>query len=126
MENRKEVRLYLYFFNNFENFSEKIIYERFSRYEAPNIYELAGHIGIGGFDMVESYILLTSAIGKVRDVYDELSTLDHVKDVRIVTGPFDIIALTEAEDLSVLTSAVVEKIRDIEGVVDTNTAVVVE
>ncbi len=76
--------------------------------------------------MVEAYILLTSAIGKVRDVYDELESLGNIKDVRIVTGPFDLIVLAEAEDLSVLTNAVVEGIREIDGVVDTNTAVVVE
>lgn len=76
--------------------------------------------------MVEAYILLTSAIGKVRDVYEELDDLDSVKDARIVTGPFDLVVLAEAENLSILTSAVVEEIRNIEGVVDTNTAIVVE
>lgn len=76
--------------------------------------------------MVEAYILLTSAIGKVREVYDKLEGLDNVKNVRIVTGPFDLIVLVEAGDLSELTNAVVEGIREIDGVVDTNTAVVVE
>lgn len=76
--------------------------------------------------MVEAYILLTSAIGKVKDVFGELEDLDSVKSARIVTGPFDIIVLVEAEDLSTLTNTVVEGIREIDGVVDTNTAIVVE
>ncbi|KXB06142.1 hypothetical protein AKJ53_01180 [candidate division MSBL1 archaeon SCGC-AAA382F02] len=76
--------------------------------------------------MVEAYILLTSAIGKVRDVYNQLEELESVQNVRIVTGPFDLIILVEAEDLSTLTNAVVEGIREIDGVVDTNTAIVVE
>lgn len=76
--------------------------------------------------MVEAYILLTSAIGKVREIYEKIETLKNVKDVRIITGPFDLIILVEAEDLSTLTNTVVEELREIDGVVDTNTAIVVE
>ncbi|KXA92170.1 hypothetical protein AKJ65_07935 [candidate division MSBL1 archaeon SCGC-AAA259E19] len=76
--------------------------------------------------MVEAYILLTSAIGKVREVYDKIEKLEDVENVRIVTGPFDLIVLAEAEDLSTLTNTVVEGIRETDGVLDTNTAIVVE
>ncbi len=76
--------------------------------------------------MVEAYIMVTSSIGEVREVFSRLEDLDSAIDLSIVTGPFDIIVLVEAEDLSVLTNAVVEEIRSIEGVVDTNTAIVVE
>ncbi len=76
--------------------------------------------------MVEAYILLTSTIGEVRNVFSQLEELENVKGVNIVTGPFDIITLVEAEDLSTLTNAVVENIREIDGVMDTNTAIVVE
>ncbi len=76
--------------------------------------------------MVEAYILLTSAIGKVRNAYNKLEGLEEVTNVNVVTGPFDIIILAEADDLSTLTNTVLEKIRDIEGVEDTNTAIVVE
>lgn len=76
--------------------------------------------------MVEAYILLTSAIGEVRKVYSKLQNSENIKSVNIVTGPFDIITLVEAEDLPTLTNAVVEEIREIEGVEDTNTAIVVE
>ncbi len=70
--------------------------------------------------------MVTSSIGEVREVFSRLEDLDSAIDLSIVTGPFDIIVLVEAEDLSVLTNAVVEEIRSIEGVVDTNTAIVVE
>ena len=76
--------------------------------------------------MVEAYILLTSAIGKVREVYEKIESLENVSDVHIVTGPFDLVVLAHASDLSTLTNAVVEGIREIDGVVDTNTAIVVE
>ncbi len=73
--------------------------------------------------MVEAYVLLTSAIGKVRDVFSQIEELEGVKDVRIVTGPFDLVVLAEAEDLSTLTNTVVEGIHEVDGVVDTNTAI---
>mgnify|MGYP002338627059 CR=1 FL=1 len=76
--------------------------------------------------MVKAYIMVTSSIGEVREVFTRLEDLDSAVDINMVTGPFDIVVLVEAEDLSVLTNAVVEEIREIEGVVDTNTAIVVE
>ena len=76
--------------------------------------------------MVKAYIMVTSSIGDVREVYSRLEDLDNAIDLNIVTGPFDIVVLVEADDLPVLTNAVVEEIREIDGVVDTNTAIVVE
>ena len=46
--------------------------------------------------------------------------------MHVVTGPYDIVVLVEANDLSILTNTVVEGIHKIKGVVDTNTAIVVE
>ncbi len=76
--------------------------------------------------MVEAYILITAAIGKVRQAAQELRRLKGVKSVLIVTGPYDIITFVEAKDLSTLTNTVVSGIHKIKGIVDTNTAIVVE
>ncbi len=76
--------------------------------------------------MVQAYVLITTAIGKVRQVAKELEGLQGTKSVYVVTGPYDIIVLVEAKDLGKLTSAVVQGIHKIKGVVDTNTAIVVE
>jgi DNA-binding Lrp family transcriptional regulator len=46
--------------------------------------------------------------------------------VHIVTGPYDIITFVAAKDLSTLTNTVVGGIHKIKGIVDTNTAIVVE
>ena len=70
--------------------------------------------------------MVTSSIGKVREVFSRLEDLDNAINLNIVTGPFDIVVLVEADDLPVLTNAVVEEIRSIDGVEDTNTAIVVE
>ena len=76
--------------------------------------------------MVQAYILVTAAIGRVRQVTKELERLPNVKSVHIVTGPYDIVVFAEAKDLAKLTSVVVEGIHKVKGVVDTNTAIVVE
>jgi len=76
--------------------------------------------------LVQAYILITAAIGKVRQVSKELEGLRGMKSVHVVTGPYDLVVFVEAKDLSTLTNTVVEGIHKIKGVVDTNTAIVVE
>lgn len=76
--------------------------------------------------MVQAYVLITAAIGKVRGVSKDIEGLRGVKSVHVVTGPYDIVVFVEAKDLSTLTNTVVEGIHKIKGVVDTNTAIVVE
>ncbi|MDI6884431.1 MAG: Lrp/AsnC ligand binding domain-containing protein [Hadesarchaea archaeon] len=76
--------------------------------------------------MVQAYVLITAAIGKVKHVAKELQGLRGVKSVSVVTGPYDIIVFVEAKDLDTLTRTVVEGIHKVKGVVDTNTAIVVE
>ncbi len=49
-----------------------------------------------------------------------------MRSVHVVTGPYDIVAFVEAKDLGTLTKTVVEGIHKIKGVIDTNTAIVVE
>jgi DNA-binding Lrp family transcriptional regulator len=76
--------------------------------------------------MTQAYVLITAAIGKVKQVAKEIKGLRGVKSVHVVTGPYDIIVFVEAQSLDALTSTVVEGIHKIKGVVDTNTAIVVE
>ena len=80
--------------------------------------------------MAEAYVMITSEVGEVRTVYSELEQNEEIngsiKQTNIVTGPFDIVALAQTEDLTSLTNNVVESIRDLDGVIDTNTVVVVE
>ncbi len=76
--------------------------------------------------MVQAYVLITVAIGKVRQVSKDLEGLRGVRSVHVVTGPYDIVAFVEAKGLGTLTNTVVEGIHKIKGVVDTNTAIVVE
>ncbi|MEM3184480.1 MAG: Lrp/AsnC ligand binding domain-containing protein [Candidatus Hadarchaeales archaeon] len=76
--------------------------------------------------MTEAYMLVAAAIGKVKKVAKALTKIEGVKSVHVVTGPYDIIAFVEAKDMNTLSSVIIEKIHKIAGIVDTNTAVVVD
>ena len=76
--------------------------------------------------MTRGYVLITAAIGKVKQVAKDLLKIKGVKSVHVVTGPYDIIVFVEAKDLDTMSSAIVDDIHKVKGVVDTNTAIVVE
>jgi DNA-binding Lrp family transcriptional regulator len=71
-------------------------------------------------------VLITATIGKVRQVSRDLKKIKGVRSVHVVTGPYDIVVFVEAKSLDALSSTVVEDIHKVKGVVDTNTAIVVE
>jgi DNA-binding Lrp family transcriptional regulator len=75
---------------------------------------------------MQAYVLITATIGKVRQVSRELKKIKGVRSVHVVTGPYDIIVFVEAKGLDQLSSTVVEDIHRVKGVVDTNTAIVVQ
>ena len=73
----------------------------------------------------KAYLLVETAVGKTRDVAGTLGSLDGVGIVDIVTGPYDIIAVIEGDDMSVVGNVVTEKIHTVDGVVRTVTCVAV-
>ena len=40
--------------------------------------------------MVEAFIFITTEIGKLNEVYDNIKRLDFVKKINTITGPYDI------------------------------------
>jgi len=76
--------------------------------------------------VVQAYILVTAAIGKVKQVAKEIKKIQDVKDVHVVTGPYDIIVYVDTKSMDTLSKAVVEGIHKVKGVVDTNTAIVID
>ncbi len=76
--------------------------------------------------MVEAYVLVTTGVGKVRNVLESIEEIEGVKNIHIVTGPFDLIVMAEASDMSTLMNVVIEEIGKVEGVTDTNTSVIIE
>lgn len=75
---------------------------------------------------VEAYVFVECEHGTSRRVSEELCKVAGVKDVKMVTGPYDIIALVEASNFKVLGDVVVSKIQSVECVKRTLTNVVME
>jgi len=76
--------------------------------------------------MVEAYILVNCEGGKAGTAYKKLKDLKGVKNVRLVTGLHDIVALVEAKDLTDLAKAVLDSVQKTDGVSRTVTMVAVE
>ncbi|MHC1609625.1 MAG: Lrp/AsnC family transcriptional regulator [Candidatus Methanofastidiosia archaeon] len=76
--------------------------------------------------MVEAYVLVTIAIGKVHDVVAELNKIDCVVMVDAVTGPYDAVIRIKSQDLGELTKTVIQELHKIDGVIDTTTAIVID
>ncbi|GAA3391010.1 Lrp/AsnC family transcriptional regulator [Cryptosporangium minutisporangium] len=75
--------------------------------------------------MVQAYILIQTEVGKARDVAATVSDLPGVVQVDAVTGPYDVIVLTQAENVDELGSLVVSKVQSVTGITRTLTCSVV-
>lgn len=75
--------------------------------------------------MVEALILISTKVGFMEDVFEKVQKMERVKKSAMITGPYDIMALTEAESLGKITNALINEIRKLEGVKDTTTCVVI-
>jgi DNA-binding Lrp family transcriptional regulator len=75
--------------------------------------------------MTKAYVLIETAVGKSRQVTEQLSGLDGVITVDSVTGPYDIITVVQAPDLNTVGNVVSQKIHTINGIVRTVTCLVV-
>ena len=73
----------------------------------------------------KAYLLIETAVGKTRDVAGMLREIDGMNIVDVVTGPYDIIAVIEGDDMAVVGNVVTERIHTVSGVVRTVTCVAV-
>ena len=77
-----------------------------------------------------AYILIESAVGTARAVCKGIQAVNladaRVLSVEAVTGPFDIIALLESDDLDKMGRAVTEGIQRLQGVQRTTTCLVIK
>lgn len=69
----------------------------------------------------KAFVLIETGIGKTKEVTVALRKLDGVKSVDVVTGPYDIVAIVEGNDLNAIGDLVTEKIHPITGITRTVT-----
>ncbi len=75
--------------------------------------------------LTKAYVLIETTVGKNREVIDALRNLKGLSAVDMVTGPFDLIAVVEADSLAEVGDVVTAKIHPIPGVTRTVTCLVV-
>ena len=68
-----------------------------------------------------AFVLVSTVPGKEHEVYNRISKLEYVVEIHPLFGEYDLSGKIDAKDFSELGKVVVEKIRTIEGVIDTKT-----
>jgi DNA-binding Lrp family transcriptional regulator len=71
--------------------------------------------------MAIGFVLIKAAPAQEHKVYDSLSNIPEIVELHALFGEHDVIAKIEAENFEKLGNIVVNKIRVIEGVIDTKT-----
>ncbi len=73
--------------------------------------------------MVKAYVLVVTSPGATRRVALTLKDIDHVIEVHEVMGPYDIVAVIEADQLTDVPPILAERIRTLEGIQSTTSLV---
>jgi len=71
--------------------------------------------------MAIGFVLISAAPAYEHEVYNKLSKVPQIIELHPLFGEYDLIAKIEADDFESLGDIVVNKIRTIEGVIDTKT-----
>jgi DNA-binding Lrp family transcriptional regulator len=76
--------------------------------------------------MVDAYILIQTEVGKASQVTEHIRGIDGIVSVDPVTGPYDVIARAQAEDLDLLAKGTVMPMQELEGITRTLTCPVLQ
>jgi len=71
--------------------------------------------------MVVGFVLISTAPAKEHEVYNELLKVKEIVELHPLFGEYDLIAKIETDDFNLLGQVVVDKVRAIQGVIDTKT-----
>ena len=75
--------------------------------------------------MVQAYILIQTEVGKAREVAGNIREIAGVVRVDAVTGPYDVVVLTEARSVDELGKMIVSRVQLVQGITRTLTCSVV-
>jgi len=64
----------------------------------------------------KAFVLIETAVGRTKEVASTLKQLEGVKSVDPVTGPYDVIAVIERENLTDMGDLVTSKIHPVPGI----------
>jgi len=70
---------------------------------------------------VTAFVLVTTAVGRTKEVFNGLKKIDGVKSVDVVMGPYDIIVTVEGESLESIGKLITGHFHKVEGLERTTT-----
>ncbi len=73
----------------------------------------------------KAYVLIETSVGKTREVATALDGLEGIMSVDLVTGPYDLIVVIEADDLGSIVDIVTGSVHTIGGIQRTVTCLAV-
>ena len=73
---------------------------------------------------VKAYVLIETAVGRTRDVTNQLRSLAAVETVDMLTGPYDVVAVVNAPDLNTVVEVVTRQVQHIDGITRTTISLV--
>ncbi|MEA2640786.1 MAG: hypothetical protein QOF51_2180 [Chloroflexota bacterium] len=75
--------------------------------------------------MAKAYVLIKTRVGDTTDVADALRRNEHIRAVDVIIGPYDLIALVEADDINAIGTVVMRFVHEVGGVENTITCPVI-
>ncbi len=76
--------------------------------------------------MARAYVLIKTRVGETSTVRDKLAGNANIRAADVIIGPYDILALVEADDLNAIGSVVMRFVHEVSGVENTITCPVIE
>lgn len=76
--------------------------------------------------MVQAFILIQTEVGKALEVAEEIARIAGVTSSEAVTGPYDAIVRTQADDVDSLGKMVVARIQSVDGITRTLTCPIIK
>lgn len=73
----------------------------------------------------KAFILIETAVGRTKQVVSTLQQLKGVKSADCVSGPYDVIAVVEGENLNEIGMLVTDKIQPVSGISRTVTCLAI-
>jgi DNA-binding Lrp family transcriptional regulator len=75
---------------------------------------------------ISAYVFIECTAGGAREVANEISNIEGVRRANATTGPYDVVALVEADNVHILGEFIVTRIQSLPGVLRTQTNVIVD
>ncbi len=75
---------------------------------------------------VSAFVLIDVSGDRTKSAYKTITRMEGVQKIYAVTGPYDLIVQIEAESIEHLNELVLSRIRSVDGVIKTSTAIVLK